>query len=155
MRKEDQDLPKTVPPGAANPLGEYAIYLGWRAILIHGTNIMWTLGTRSTHGCIRLYPEDIKLLYELVAIGTKVRIINEPIKKAFLGADLYIEVHPDQEQKNQLDSFGCVSNLNLDRIKEEINKFVSKKHQDNIEIDWDKVALSLKECKGIPMKINY
>ena len=65
-------------PGPDNPLGRYAFYLGWPSYMIHGTNKPAGVGLRSSHGCIRLYPEDIEQLFEAVPLGTKVRVVNEP-----------------------------------------------------------------------------
>jgi L,D-transpeptidase ErfK/SrfK len=66
IREENPELPEIVPAGPDNPLGEHAIYLGWRKFLIHGTNRPYGIGKRSSHGCIRLYPEDIEILFNTV-----------------------------------------------------------------------------------------
>lgn len=86
-------LPAVVPPGPENPLGEYAIYLGMPGYLIHGTNKPYGVGMRVSHGCIRLYPEDISRLFPRVPEGTPVRIINEPYKLGWIDGRLYIEAH--------------------------------------------------------------
>lgn len=65
IKKEKPYLPKVLPPGPDNPLGSHAIRLSSRTILIHGTNKPWGVGRRASHGCIRLYPEDIPKLFEL------------------------------------------------------------------------------------------
>lgn len=62
IRVEQPDLPAVVPPGPDNPLGSRALRLSDRTLLIHGTNRPWGIGTRSSHGCIRLYEEDIARL---------------------------------------------------------------------------------------------
>ena len=71
-------LPAVVPPGPDNPLGTRAMYLGWPSYLIHGTNKPAGVGLRSSHGCIRLFPEDVEFLYELVRPGTPVTVVNQP-----------------------------------------------------------------------------
>ncbi|MBP8830614.1 MAG: L,D-transpeptidase family protein [Desulfobacter sp.] len=83
-----------IPPGSNNPLGEYFIGIG-NAIGIHGTNFAWTVGRLVTHGCIRLYPEDIRELYSAVSLGTQVRIIYEPIKIGYIGKKIFLEAHRD------------------------------------------------------------
>jgi L,D-transpeptidase ErfK/SrfK len=108
IKAENPNLPGLVPPGDNNPLGEYAIYLGWPEILIHGTNKPWGIGTDNTHGCISMYPEDIKILFGKVKIGTTVQVIDQQIKIAWFNDKLYIELSPTQEQKAQLHSFGKV-----------------------------------------------
>jgi L,D-transpeptidase ErfK/SrfK len=67
--------------------------------LIHGTNKPYGVGMRVTHGCVRMYPEDIEALYALVSVGTPVVIVNQPIKLGWLGDVLYIEIHPPLEEE--------------------------------------------------------
>lgn len=86
-------LPNQVPPGPQNPLGEFAIYLSTPGYLIHGTNRPGGIGLRTTSGCIRLFPEDIRLLYNQVSIGTTVKIIHEPYKIGLYNQSIYIEAH--------------------------------------------------------------
>jgi len=76
IRAEDPALPAIVPPGPNNPLGDHALSLGWEGYLIHGTNSPSSIGKRVSHGCIRLYPEDIAVLFAAVKEGTPVTIIN-------------------------------------------------------------------------------
>jgi len=76
IRAEDPSLPAVIPPGPDNPLGERALYLGWAGYALHGTNRPSSIGRRSSHGCIRLYPEDISLLFDLAPVGTKVTILE-------------------------------------------------------------------------------
>jgi L,D-transpeptidase ErfK/SrfK len=97
VRKEHEEdgrpLPRTVPPGPDNPLGARAMRLGLPGYLIHGTNRPAGVGMQVTHGCIRMFPEDIEFLFEQVAVDTPVRIINEPIKIGWHGDELLMEVH--------------------------------------------------------------
>lgn len=72
-------LPLVVPAGPNNPLGQYAMRLGFSGILLHGTNQPSSIGLRSSHGCMRMYPEDIKNLFHLTPVGTPVRIVFEPL----------------------------------------------------------------------------
>jgi L,D-transpeptidase ErfK/SrfK len=87
-------LPARIPPGPDNPLGAYAMNLGWPSYLIHGTNKPPGVGMRASHGCIRLYPEDIESLFGEVAIGTKVTVVNQPLLAAWQGDTLYVQSFP-------------------------------------------------------------
>jgi L,D-transpeptidase ErfK/SrfK len=86
---------KVIPPGPENPLGEYWIRLSNSSYGMHGTDIPWSVGRLVTHGCIRLYPEDIQHLYQEVQPGTPVKIIYEPVKIGVLAGRVYAEVHRD------------------------------------------------------------
>lgn len=91
---EGRSLARVVPPGPDNPLGKHAIRLGLPGYLIHGTNRPAGVGMRVTHGCLRMFPEDIESLFGLVGVNTRVRIINEPVKIGWRGGELVMEVHP-------------------------------------------------------------
>jgi len=94
-------IPDVVPPGPDNPLGTRVLRLGMPAYLIHGTNNPWGVGMRVTHGCVRMYPEDIESLFERVPVNTAVQIINEPVKAGWFGGALYLEVHPVLEEHKE------------------------------------------------------
>jgi len=98
-----EPLPKVVLAGPENPLGAFAMRLaiGGGSYLIHGTNNPVAVGMPVTHGCIRMYPEDIAALFPLVPVGTTVRLINEPVKAAWAGGQLLIEVHPPVDAEGQ------------------------------------------------------
>ncbi len=87
-----------VPPGPDNPLGAYRIRLSIDVYAIHGTNDPWTVGRLTTHGCIRLYPEDIETLYPLVEAGTPGEIVYQPVKFGEAKGHVYVEVHQDVYQ---------------------------------------------------------
>ncbi|HEX4050721.1 MAG TPA: L,D-transpeptidase family protein [Steroidobacteraceae bacterium] len=93
---EGDPLPRFVPPGPDNPLGQYALRLaaGGGTYLIHGTNNPVAVGMPVTHGCVRLYPDDVAALFPLVPVGTAVHIINQPIKVAWADGQLLLEAHP-------------------------------------------------------------
>ena len=93
-------LPDVVPPGPDNPLGQHALRLGFPSYLIHGTNNPWGIGMRVTHGCVRMYPEDVAQLFNWVDVGTPVEILNDPIKVGWLGDALFLEVHEPLEENN-------------------------------------------------------
>lgn len=95
-------LPKVVPAGPDNPLGAYAMRLSIPGYLLHGTNRPFGVGLRVSHGCIRLYPEDIKHLFGITALNTPVDIIYKPYKAALMNGKMYLEAHKPQ---NDIDEF--------------------------------------------------
>jgi L,D-transpeptidase ErfK/SrfK len=97
VRRERPELPPVVPPGPENPLGSHALRLSGQTILIHGTNRPYGVGRRVSHGCIRLYPEDIPRLFDIVGTGTPVLVVREPVKVGMSGGRVYLEVHADEE----------------------------------------------------------
>mgnify|MGYP006275149363 CR=1 FL=1 len=102
--EEGDELPQMIPGGAEdNPLGHYAMRLGIKGYLIHGTDERrsYGIGMRVSHGCIRLYPEDIEELYEAVPVGTTVRIVDQPIKVGWRDDELYLEVHRPYEEEER------------------------------------------------------
>jgi L,D-transpeptidase ErfK/SrfK len=89
--------PRRVIPGGDpdNPLGKYRLQLSRRLYGIHGTDTPWGVGMQVTHGCVRLYPEDIERLYPLVPVGTPVEFTYQPVKVGTRGGTVYVEVHRD------------------------------------------------------------
>ena len=140
IRKERPELPPVVPPGPDNPLGNYALRLSNSSILIHGTNKPWGIGRLVSHGCIRLYPEDIVKLFYDVKSGTEVYIIREPIKIGIKGKDIYVEVHRDDALKD------------INYYDEAIRIFVKKGLI--AYIDLDKLYETVKKKDGIPVRIG-
>lgn len=139
IREEDPDLPSIVPPGPDNPLGSHAIRLSLPTILIHGTNRPYGIGRRVSHGCIRLYPEDIPKLFKLVSTGAKVTIVRQPIKIGKENKNVYIEVHNDKS-------------LELDYFNEAV-KLLQQKHLLK-DINTEKFYWALTEKRGIPINIS-
>jgi L,D-transpeptidase ErfK/SrfK len=91
-------LPSIVPPGPENPLGRHVLQLNMPGYLIHGTNKPYGVGMRVSHGCVRLYPENIELLYSMVGVGESVRIVNEPYLIGRLKGEYYLESHAPLEE---------------------------------------------------------
>ena len=125
IRKENPDLPEIVPPGPHNPLGSYALRLSSGGILIHGTNRPFGVGRRVSHGCIRLYPEDISRFFTMVPTGTKVTIVRQPIKAGQLDGRIYLEVHNDEFKEDSdylvpaqtlLSKKGLLKNVNMQKL---------------------------------------
>ena len=101
-RQGRRPLPARVPPGPDNPLGRaMRLAAGKGTYLIHGTNNPMAVGMAVTHGCIRMYPEDIEALFPLVPVGTAVRIVNEPVKVAWIDGELLLETHPPVDAQGQ------------------------------------------------------
>ncbi|MDZ7622333.1 MAG: L,D-transpeptidase family protein [Candidatus Competibacteraceae bacterium] len=93
-------LPDVVPGGPDNPLGRHALRLALPSYLIHGTNRPFGIGMRVTHGCVRMYPEDIERLFGMVPVGVTVRIIDQPVKVGWLNGELFVEAHAPLEEDN-------------------------------------------------------
>jgi len=102
VRKEHAEagdpLPERVPPGPDNPLGGYALRLDLPGYLMHGTNKPAGVGMRVSHGCIRMFPEDIEWLFGRVAIGVPVTIVNQPLRVCWYEDELFIEMHVPLEE---------------------------------------------------------
>ncbi|MCC5865706.1 MAG: L,D-transpeptidase family protein [Wenzhouxiangella sp.] len=90
-------LPRRVPPGPDNPLGDHAIVLDLPGYLLHGTNRPDGVGMRVSQGCVRLYPEHIRDLVAAVPLGTSVHFIDQPIKVGQRDGNIYLKVLPDAE----------------------------------------------------------
>lgn len=95
IKREKPSLPDVMPPGPNNPLGSHALRLSLGSILIHGTNRPFAIGRKMSHGCIRLYPEDIPKLFASVPKGVKVTIVRQPLKAGAKDNKVYLEVHDD------------------------------------------------------------
>lgn len=98
---EGDILPARVPPGPDNPLGAYAMNLGWPSYLIHGTNKPAGVGLRASHGCIRMYPEDIAAIFDGIAIGTRVTVVDQPLLYRWQGDSLYVQSYPPHLEEEE------------------------------------------------------
>ena len=94
----NEPLPDIVKAGPDNPLGRYAMRLGIPGYLIHSTNKPYGVGMRVTHGCLRMYPEDIERLFADIPVGTTVHLVNQPIKLGWLAGSLFVELHPPLDE---------------------------------------------------------
>ncbi len=138
-------LPKIVPPGPENPLGNFALRLGLPGYLIHGTNKPAGLGMRVTHGCIRMYPSDIEQLFHQAKVGTVVRIVNQPFKVGTLDDGLYLEAHPPLDE--DIDNF-------RNRYTHVVNLIVTALDGRKANIDWNDLQRVLARASGIPERIG-
>jgi L,D-transpeptidase ErfK/SrfK len=139
--KKGDPLPAIVPPGPQNPLGEYALYLSAQSYLIHGTNKPASIGLRATNGCIRLYPEDIKRLFESTPVKTPVNMVYQPYLVGQSNGVVYLEIHGPAEE---LDS------AELDKV---YKKLKTIERESTRPLDWNKVKKVLAEARGIPVPI--
>ena len=129
--REKYEGRKSIPPGPDNPLGSHWIGLSIKGYGIHGTNFPWAVGRLVTHGCIRLYPEDILRLYPIVPIGTPITIAYEPVKIGFKEGHIFIEVHEDIYHRipdpftftlNKLERKGIKNLVDLEKMKEALDQ---------------------------------
>lgn len=95
IRAERPELPAVVPPGPDNPLGDYWMTIGNTSYGIHGTNNPWSIGRMATHGCIRLYDDQLAGLFERIPSGTPVRLVYQTVKLGTKDGGIYVEAHPD------------------------------------------------------------
>jgi L,D-transpeptidase ErfK/SrfK len=143
--------PKIVPPGPDNPLGLFALYLGWPAVLIHGTDDWRRVGRRDSRGCMGVYPEDIEKLFHEVPIGTKVTVVNQPVKFAWTDGELYMEVHPTAHQEDQLE----VENTDDFVDPTGLMKAVLAAAKDaSSRLDWGAIRQAAENRNGIPVAIT-
>jgi L,D-transpeptidase ErfK/SrfK len=151
VRKEHEEngdpLPRVVPPGPDNPLGDYAMRLaaGNGTYLIHGTNNPTAVGMAVTHGCIRMYPEDVAAVFATVPVGTTVRLINEPVKVAWVDGQLYIEAHPPVDEEGQTEE------PDLKLLSKMLNHALGNSHA---AINWDLARATLVAAKGMPTLVG-
>lgn len=144
--KEGVYIPPVVPPGPENPLGEYSMRLSNHTYLIHGTNDPSGVGRRSSAGCIRMYPEDIKKLFQMTHNGSPVRIINYPYKAGWKDGKLYLETHlPLEGVLAELDE----NHKDADQV---LNRAVSNKGA--AYVNWSKAHEVAKEQQAIPQEVG-
>tara|TARA_R110002124_G_scaffold129483_1_gene291028 strand:+ start:339079 stop:340260 length:1182 start_codon:yes stop_codon:yes gene_type:complete len=151
MRKEDPSLPQVVEAGPDNPLGTHAIYLGWPQYAIHGTNRPYGIGRRVSSGCIRMYPEAIIKAYDLIAVGTQVTVVEQPLKVGWVDDMLYIEAHAGQELASEMEKLGEIGESKINSDQRAMIKF--KAGQRSADIDWAIVAKAYNARSGYPVPI--
>ncbi len=151
MRDADPSVPGAVLSGPDNPLGDHALDLDWGSYVIHGTNRPAGVGRRVSHGCIRLAPDDIALLFAAVAPGVPVTIVDEPIKLGWSDGDLWLEVHPSQEQADELEERGAFTPAPASGAGKRILAAVAT--TDRSRLDWPAIQRAITERRGIPVRI--
>lgn len=141
--KKGDPLPSVVSPGPDNPLGAFALYLSRPSYLIHGTNKPFSIGVRASNGCIRLYPEDIQVLFRDVKEKSQVRIVNQPYLVGISGNAVYLEAHQPHEELNAKQARAAAS-AKLKKIEK----------MQGIKLNWGLIAQVMDEARGIPVAVG-
>lgn len=149
---QGRPLPRAVPPGPDNPLGGHRIRLDipGGAYLIHGTNDPRGIGMRVTHGCIRMFPEDVESLFERVPVGTQVHIINQPVKAGWLEGDLYVEAHPvlPPEAENAFDP------VEPPELRDAVLTIAGQLNARDVRIDHERLKNTVATANGLPNRVT-
>ncbi len=142
---EGRPLPEVVPAGPDNPLGAYKMRLGLPGYLIHGTNRPYGIGMRVTHGCVRMYPKDVEQIFRSVAVGTQVRIVNQPYKVGVAHDKVYLEVHPHlaEDEDRFRDQFSHVVEL-----------IAARTQGREVQLNWRQLQTAIETKSGIPSAVG-
>ena len=141
-----EPLPELIPAGPDNPLGNYALRLSRPGYLIHGTNKPFGVGMQVTHGCVRMYPEDIEKFFPEVPVGTAVQIVDQPIKIGWLFDTLFIEVHPPLEEKQQEPTV---------LVETAIDLIDAASQQQPLVLDSQALKQALEKQNGMPTAVGH
>jgi L,D-transpeptidase ErfK/SrfK len=154
VRKEHhengEELEPVIGPGPDNPLGKYAFYLQWPSYLIHGTNKPAGVGLRSSHGCIRLYPEDIEQFFNMVPLGTQVRVVNQPFLFGWREGQLYMQPY-DVLEDDTRDWTKAQKKLLTQSFAARLQQQLQQQHE---QVDWTLVSSLSRSPRGIPVPIT-
>jgi L,D-transpeptidase ErfK/SrfK len=150
-RADDPELPAMVPAGPDNPLGSRALYLGWTSYLIHGTNKEYGIGRRASRGCIRMYDDDVRELYQRVTVGTTVTVVDQPIKVGWIGNDLFLEASPTIQQVRQWEDEKRFDPVSAPEARELVSRKAGRAAD---RVDWAAVDRALAERRGIMTRIT-
>ncbi|MFN8389021.1 MAG: L,D-transpeptidase family protein [Bdellovibrionota bacterium] len=149
--EEGDPLPDVIPGGTPeNPLGHFALRLGIPGYLIHGTDAAKEngIGMRVTHGCVRMYPDDIEQLFGMAEVGTPVTFVDQPLKVGWDSGQLFIEVHSPLEEDE--DDFAEYSH----RISvEEGIALIRERAGEGVVLDEQKIAEAIGRGDGIPVSV--
>jgi L,D-transpeptidase ErfK/SrfK len=143
-------LPAVVPAGPDNPLGTHKMTLGWPSYLIHGTNKPYGVGLRSSHGCLRLYPEDIPRLFDMVGPGTQVQVVNQPFLFGWHGDELYLQAY-DVLEDDKRDWSRTQPKLLAKTLTKRIQTELAARKE---TIDWARVAQLTKTPRGLALSVS-
>jgi L,D-transpeptidase ErfK/SrfK len=155
VRKEhkeefDETLPAVVPAGPDNPLGKFKLTLGWAGYLIHGTNKPYGVGLRSSHGCIRLYPEDIEQLFGMAERGTTVTVVNQPFVFGWHDNQVYLQAYDVLEDDKR-----DWSKVRPKVLSKTFDQHIQKQLvADKQSIDWQRVGQIGKEPRGLVLSVS-
>ena len=121
------------------------------AYLIHGTNKPWGIGRRSSSGCIRMYPEDIEALFDKIAVGTKVTVVDQPVKLGWIDGELFMEAHPTQAQSDQLEALGRFDPLLPSSV---VDQVLAAAGEAAPRLDWSRIRQAAVERRGYPLQVT-
>jgi lipoprotein-anchoring transpeptidase ErfK/SrfK len=134
MRREGKEVITSVPPGADNPLGKYALRTSLPGILIHSTSKPWSIYTFASHGCVRVHPDRMEELFKVVKLNTPGEIIYQPVKVATTEEGrIFLEVHRDIYARTK-------------GIEHEAKTLLQTVHD---KVDWQKVRQALSRKTGV------
>lgn len=143
-------LPAVVPAGPDNPLGRHKFTLGWPSYLIHGTNKPYGVGLRSSHGCLRLYPEDVAHLFDMVGPGTQVTVVNQPYVFGWHDGELYLQAY-DVLEDDKRDWSKSRPKLLSKTLGTRIQKQLAERGE---SVDWTRVAQIAHDPRGLPLSVT-
>ncbi|MSQ91327.1 MAG: LysM peptidoglycan-binding domain-containing protein [Gammaproteobacteria bacterium] len=150
--KDGDILPEKVPPGPDNPLGRHMFRLGWPSYLVHGTNKPPGVGMRSSHGCIRLYPEDIEALYDSMPIGTRVTVVNQPYLLGWRGGQLLTQAYaPHEDDRRDWSDVPKALRKNAVKPRATLWKRVAAQVD---SIDWESISQAAANPRGIALPVG-
>src|SRR5262249_11259063 len=123
--------PRTFIPGGdpENPLGPYRLELTLPLYGLHGSNMPWGVGMQVSHGCIRLYNEDIAVLFREVQVGNPGEFLYQPVKVGMRDGLVYGEVHQaiyvlppslEDDARQLLDRHGWTDRVDQQRLRKAI-----------------------------------
>ncbi|WP_228141714.1 L,D-transpeptidase family protein [Marinobacter sp. X15-166B] len=146
-KKDGEYLPRMIPPGPGNPLGPYAIMLSEPGYLIHGTNKQFGVGTQVSHGCFRMYNEDISRFVYEVDRGATVQVVDQPVKIGMKGHEVWLEVHRAAEQYTDADREALweAVTARLDTLRQEMP---------DVELQRGAIESAVEQADGIPRMIG-
>jgi len=137
--RDHGDYRTSIPGGDPdNPLGKYRLTLSRPRYAIHGTNIPWGPGMPVSHGCVRLFPEDIERVYPLVPVGARVELTYQPVKIGRAGGRTWAEVHEDVYDRTRLDDAARLA----------------RRRQPDASVDEGRLAGALRAVRGVPTPIG-
>jgi len=149
-RENGEELERVIGPGPDNPLGRYAFYLGWPSYMIHGTNKPAGVGLRSSHGCLRLYPEDIAQFFEIIPLGTPVRAVNEPFVFGWQNNELHLQAF-DVLEDDPRDWKKAEKKLLTKAVSASVRKELKRRDE---EINWERISTFTHDPRGLPVVVS-
>lgn len=145
--KNGDFLPRMIPAGPENPLGTHALLLSEKGYLIHGTNKKFGVGMAVSHGCFRMYNEDISRFVYQIAKGTPVQIVRDPVKIGLSGGEVWLEVHRPKEEYPIADR-----NHLWQQALKEVEAF--RKQHPGVEVQRHAIEIAVDQADGIPTMVG-